>query len=139
VSLLAAYLSTLGGAGGGGGTVVTLADQSIFDGNSGGASAGYNLLSTGGILSETSFLGPLPIGEWISPTSAAPGAYEVRADVVVGSVSGTTGSWLALTSNRQWSVGLGAPGYASAIIDVSIRLGGTTLTTARIQLTAEAF
>jgi hypothetical protein len=135
-----AYFNTLLGAGGGGGgIVVALADQSIMDSNSGGASAGINILSTGGILSETSFLGPIPLGEWISPTSAAPGLYEIRADVVVGSVSGTTGSWLALTSNRQWSVGLGAPGYTSAIIDLSIRLGGTTLTTARIQLTAEAF
>lgn len=135
-----AYFSTLGGAGGGGGTVVSLADQSIFDGNSGGASAGYNLLSTGGILSETSFLGPLPIGEWISPTSAAPGLYEVKAEILSGSgVSGTIGSWLALTSNRQWSVGLGAPGYASAVIEISIRLSGVVLTTCTVTLTAEAF
>lgn len=136
-----AYLATLGGpgGGGGGGPVVALADQSISDSNSGGASAGINVLSTGGILSETSFLGPVSIGSWISPTSAAPGSYEIRADVLVGSVSGTTGSWLALTSNRQWSVGLGAPGYASAVITVSIRVAGVTLATCTVTLTAEAF
>ena len=35
---------------------------------------------------------------------AASSAYEVRADLVYGSVSGTTGSWLGLGTTRDWSV-----------------------------------
>ena len=44
-------------------------------------------------------------GDWIIPKGAAGGDYEVRATVNSGSVTGdTTGSWLALSSDRSWLV-----------------------------------
>lgn len=138
MSLLFEYLATLTGAGGGGSEIVALADWAIDDNNSGGAEAAYTLTLTGDVIQTTTLNGALDIGDWISPKSAAPGSYEVRADVVFGSVTGaSTGTWLALTSSRSWSLTRSDPGYAGARLTVSIRLGGTTLTTATIDLSVQ--
>jgi hypothetical protein len=138
--MLAAYLATLAGpGGGGGGNVVALADQAVSDINSSIAEAFYSLESTGRVITFTTIDGINPVGDWISPTSAAPGSYEVRADVVVGTVSGsTTGSWLALSSSRQWNVQRLTSGFASATLTISIRLAGVTLATCTVSLEATA-
>ena len=45
------------------------------------------------------------LGDWIDPKSSAPGDYEIRATVTAGTLtSGTTNTWLALTSSRTWSI-----------------------------------
>jgi hypothetical protein len=138
MSLIGAYLATLSGAGGGGGTVVVLADASVDDANSGSAEASYSLTTTGDVFATTTLNGAIDIGDWISPNSAAPGSYEARADVVSGSVTGSaTGSWLALTTTRTWTLALSSPGISSARLTVSIRLSGTTLTSATIDLAAQ--
>lgn len=138
MSLIGEYLSTLSGAGGGASTIVVLSDASVSDNNSGSASASYTLTSTGDVFSTDSINGALDIGDWISPKSGAPGSYEVRADVVFGTVTGSaTGSWLALTTSRTWTLEAFSPGFDAARLTVSIRLGGTTLTTATIDLTVQ--
>jgi hypothetical protein len=138
VSLVGAYLATLAGAGGSGGTVVVLNNTSVDDTNSGSAEASYSLTTTGNVVGTTTLNGAINIGDWISPNSAAPGSYEARADVVFGSVSGSaTGSWLVLTTTRTWTLARATPGGSAARLTVSIRLGGTTLTSATVDLTAQ--
>ena len=135
MSLIGAYLATLSGAGGSGGTIVALADAFVVDFNSGSAEASYSLTSGGDVIGFTTLNGDTDIGDWISPTSAAPGSYEARADVVFGSVTGSaTGSWLALTTTRAWTLSLVGSGSEAAALTVSIRLGGTVITTATINL-----
>ena len=135
---MGAYLATLAGAGGSGSTVVVLADASVDDTNSGSAEASYSLTTTGNVFATTTLNGAINIGDWISPTSAAPGSYEARADVVFGSVTGSaTGSWLALTTTRTWTLARATPGGSAARLTVSIRLSSTTLTSATVDLTAQ--
>jgi hypothetical protein len=140
VSLFGEYLSTLSGAGGGASTIVVLANANVSDNNSGVAESSYTLTSSGDVLTETTLNGVLDIGDWINPKSSAPGSYEVRADVVFGSVTGSaTGTWLALTSIRSWILQNVNPGTLSARLTVSIRLSGTVLTTATVNLSARVF
>jgi hypothetical protein len=135
VSLIGAYLATLSGAGGSGSTIVALADAFVFDFNSGSAEATYKLTSTGDVIGFTTLNGDTDIGDWVSPKSAAPGSYEAKADVVFGSVTGSaTGSWLALTSDRTWTLSLVGSGSEAAGLTVSIRLGGTVIATASVNL-----
>ena len=137
MSLFGEYLSTLSGAGGGASTIVVLANVNVFDSNSGNAGATYTLTSTGDVITNTTLNGSADIGDWINPKSSAPGTYEVRADVVFGTVTGaSTGAWLALTSSRSWIVDNATPGGVSARLTVSIRLSGTVLTTATVNLSA---
>lgn len=140
MSLFGEYLSTLSGAGGGASTIVVLANASVQDFNSGSAEAIYTLTSTGDVQDYTSLNGTVDIGDWINPKSSAPGSYEVRADVVFGTVTGaSTGTWLALTSSRSWVLDNVTPGVVSARLTVSIRLSGTVLTTATVSLSARVF
>jgi hypothetical protein len=138
MSLFLQYFSTLQGAGGSGSTVVALVNTLVSDTNSGSAEASYSLTTTGEVVGTTTLNGAIDIGDWISPNSAAPGSYEARADVVFGSVSGSaTGSWLALTTTRTWTLARVTPGGSAARLTVSIRLSGTTLTSATVNLTAQ--
>jgi hypothetical protein len=135
VSLIGAYLATLSGAGGSGSTIVALADAFVVDFNSGSAEATYKLTSTGDVIGFTTLNGDTDIGDWVSPKSAAPGTYEAKADVVFGSVTGSaTGSWLALTSDRAWTLSLVGAGSEAAGLTISIRLGGTVIATASVNL-----
>lgn len=138
MSLLNAYFLTLSGAGGSGSAVVALTDQTIGAFDSGASSCSYTLKSNSEIEQFTSIIGFLPIGNWVSPTSAAPGSYECRADLVSGTLSsGTTGSWLALTSDRTWNLTRLSPGSSSAELTISIRLSGVTLATCTVNLQSD--
>lgn len=122
-----------GAAGGGGGSVV-LHDAdiglSVIDPNN--ATAQFRVTS-GGVVEGT--------GEadydWLIAGAAAD--YEVRADVTSGSLgSGTTGSWLSLSSTRAWSVTRSVLGTSSATMTVRIRRASdaVVLETATISLEA---
>ena len=80
------------------------------------------------------------VGNWIEPTSFAPGLYEIRAvsaspDTPDG---GTMDTWLALTSNRTWFENRTTVGIDSKTFNVELRLGsGAVLATAACTLTAE--
>ena len=140
MSVMALWLSTLGGTAGGSGAVVALASFEVLDFSGGSSSAGYQLTSAGDVIAITDTIGPLDRGDWVSPKGAAPGSYECRADIVSGSLDGgssATGSWLALTSTRTWTISRGSPGVSDCILTMQIRLAGVVLTTAEITLTAE--
>lgn len=105
--------------------------------------AAYRLESDGDIMTSN-FTGSavtVDSGDWIIPRGAAGGAYEVRVTVTSGTLtSGTTGSWLALSTNREWSVINNISGTISTVImTVEIRStsSGTVLGSATITLTAE--
>jgi hypothetical protein len=66
------------------------------------STASLTLQSDGDVETFDNF-GTSDIGDWIDPKGAAGGAYECRMSTVSGTVTGTTGSWLALSSSRAWS------------------------------------
>lgn len=70
--------------------------------------------------------------------SGASADYEVRATLTSGSVSsGTTGSWLALSTTREWTRGP-TIGFSHANLTIEIRLtGGALLDSAEVSLTQE--
>lgn len=71
---------------------------------------------------------------WVTPANTTVAAYyEVRVDVTAGSfTSGTTGTWLACSSNRSWTkLVVGSVSY-----DLSLRLtNGPTLRTYSLTMT----
>lgn len=80
---------------------------------------------------------------WIDPTSGTVGdAYEVRLDITSGSVaSGTTGAWLALSSNRQWVVEQ-TGGTGSSVMTGTLQFrptSGALAASASVSMTAELF
>jgi hypothetical protein len=82
-------------------------------------------LTSGGVIQQVTGFGTSSLGNWIDDTSQA-GNYEVRATLVSGTLSsGTTGSYLALTSNRSWSVSRSSPGVKSCTFTIEIRKIGT--------------
>jgi hypothetical protein len=117
--------------------------NSIVDSvGSGTATASYQIASNGKVF-KTIGVTTTEIEQWCTPTSAA-GNYEVFATLNSstgsGLSSGTTGSWLALTSNRTWTVTESTSGNLSgAELGMQIRKIGTTtvLATATINIEAE--
>ena len=89
-----------------GGDRISLSGLTISAIGSGGAqTATYTLESDGDVIIATTVDGSLDAGDWISPKASAPSDYEVQATLNAGTLtSGTTGSWLALTSNRSWTL-----------------------------------
>jgi hypothetical protein len=91
-------------------------------------------------MSATTDGGSVDQGDWISPKASAPSDYEVQATLNAGTLtSGTTGSWLALSSNRSWTLGRVTVGVADQVdLTIEIRKGsGATLATATVTLDAE--
>jgi hypothetical protein len=105
------------------------------------ATAFYRLESDGDVVrSQLGAAGDSDIGDWIEPRSAAGGTYETKVTVNTGSLdAGTSGSWLALSSSREWSITQGSLGSKNVNFTVEIRQVGssTTLKSATIDLTAE--
>lgn len=135
-------LDDIFGALGGVGAVVTLEPTYAaagFDGGGGTAFASFELQSDGDVVLNEG-LGDGDVGDWVNPKSAAPGSYEVRATLVSGTLaSGTTGSWLALTTSRSWSVFQSGPGSAAATLTVEIRIDGVVQDTTTVTLSADVF
>ena len=70
-------------------------------------------------------------GSWLTPESKATGGgYEIRATLNSGTLAtGTTGTWLALTSDRAWTVDQ----YDTANLTIDIRKnGGSVLSTGTV-------
>lgn len=113
---------------------ITLSNTGVADGGVGGG-AGYELQNDGDIIESTSSGGSIDVGEWIVPKAAAGiGIFSVRATLNSGSLdSGTTGSWLALSTPRTWTVGAG--GAANLTLDLSADGGSTVLASATVTLT----
>lgn len=126
--------------------VVSISDRGPGNYSSGtaGVYIGYQLNSNGKVYETPDpGAGPYEIENWVTPTSVASG-YEVKATLVSGSLAGTssaTGTWLSLSSTREWGVITAYIGTtAQAEITVEIRKTGTTtvLDSAYISLTASS-
>jgi hypothetical protein len=124
-----------------GGDQIALSGLTISAIGSGGAqTATYTLESDGDVISATTGDGSLDAGDWISPKASAPSDYEVRATLDSGDPpTGTVSSWLALTSNRSWSLTQFAAGSSKeSNLTIEIRKGaGATLASAAVTLYAE--
>jgi hypothetical protein len=137
--LLAAIVGSLSGAS----ATVTLTDATVIDVDSGfGASAAF-LFTSGGLIQEsTSTSGTVTVAGWLDPTTSAPSDYEIRATLSSGTVSGTFGTWQALTSTRSWSVSASGGGGASQSGTILIEIrkgGGSVLDSATFTLSADSF
>jgi hypothetical protein len=125
----------------GGGDIITLFGVAVSAIGSGGAqTATYTLESDGDVIIATTVDGSLDAGDWISPKASAPSDYEVRATLNSGTLtSGTTGSWLALSSNRSWTLTRVVVGVADQVdLTIEIRKGsGAVLASASVTLDAE--
>jgi len=125
--------------------VISITDQTIGTPSFTAAYA-YYFLTAGGQVAQSTQAGginPSNIEQWVTPTSAAPN-YEARVTVVSGTLSGGSGAgtWLALSSTRQWYVEEFTSGNINTcVFTVEIRRTGTTtvLDSATITLTAEVY
>ena len=115
------------------GFIVALVNTTVADGGLGGE-AGYELQNDGDIIESTTDGGSVDTGDWITPKGASGiGAFSVRATLNSGTLSsGTTGSWLSLSTTRIWVVGPG--GAANLTIEISSDGGATVLTSATVVL-----
>jgi hypothetical protein len=123
-----------------GGDRISLSGVSVSSVGAGTQTATYTLESDGDVMSATTGGGSVDQGDWISPKASAPSDYEVQATLVSGTLStGTTGSWLALSSNRSWTLTRVVVGVADQVeLTIEIRKGsGATLATATVTLDAE--
>lgn len=103
---------------------------SAFNISPSSASAYYRLHADGQVYAGA---GPSVVETWRDVGSNPD--FEVRATHVSGSTpTGTYGSWLALTSTRDWILGRSTVGTSSGVVDFEIRNASTlaVLDTARI-------
>lgn len=105
------------------------------------AQATYRLNLSGKLQKVTNSGGTVDLGDWCLPGADA-SLYECFATLNSGVLtSGTTGSWLALTSTRSWTCQVApGPGTQDADLTVKIRAVGTTtdITTSHVILHAES-
>ena len=123
--------------------VIAITNQTIsayvFSPNT--AEAGYRLGADGKVYQNVngSFT---QLQTWCTPTSQASN-YEARVTVNSGSTpTGTVGSWVALSSTRDWTISETTSGINNlSNFTVQIRRTGTTtvLSSATIDLTAGVF
>jgi hypothetical protein len=123
-----------------GGDRISLSGVAVSSTGAGTQTATYTLESDGDVVTATTGGGSVDAGDWIDPKANAPSDYEVRATLNSGTLStGTTGSWLALTSNRSWTLQRVTVGVADQVdMTIEIRKGsGATLASATVTLDAE--
>lgn len=133
-------LCALAGGGGGGASFITLTDGSASASGAGARTATYRLGSDGIVYHGANAVFTLSDTWCNSP--GVPADYEARADVDTGSLSsGTTGSWLTMTVNRDWAVQDtlldGSPATADIIVQIRNAATLVVLDSATITLTAE--
>jgi hypothetical protein len=123
-----------------GGDKISLSGVAVSSTGAGTQTATYTLESDGDVMSATTDGGSVDAGDWIDPKANAPSDYEVQATLVAGTLStGTTGSWLALSSNRSWTLQRVTVGAATQVtLTIEIRKGsGAVLASATVTLDAE--
>lgn len=128
--------------GNGGENPIAISDRTVQDLTGGGsaANAEYRLGADGVVYTRTGTGAYTPIGNWCTPTSLASG-FEVYATPTTGTPSsGTTGSWLALSSAQTWAVSASIGANKLCVLTVDIRRtgSGTVLDSATITLEADA-
>lgn len=95
------------------------------------ASVTFNVNSNGSVEVATFGSGIIDSYDWITPTTGST-SYFVRATLNSGSLSsGTTGTWLALTSDRNWAVQKLENSTGSQVANLTIAIasdsGGTNI------------
>jgi len=145
-NILLDFMGVLG-AGSGSGTSIFVdggptvgSPDAYADSTPGGSQIQVNFLSNGTATVTGATFTTVNLTNWATPTSLAPGTYQIRTSLMSGSAltinSGT--SWLALTTNRSWGY-FTSSGILSGVIRVEIRDGtGPVLSTGYFQLTANA-
>ncbi len=119
---------------------IAITDQTVSATKPVGTStAGYRL-NTSGIAEKLENLSYTTLETWLVLGAAA--SYEARATLNSGTLtSGTTGSWLALSSSREWTVddSVSDASPVEATITVEIRNAATLVVvdSAVIDLSAE--
>lgn len=90
------------------------------------AVATLNMLSNGTYSCVGTTLGTTQSGNWITPTTFAPGGYTIRmhSDSGVIPVGPAMDTDHALSSNRIWSVTRAAVGTDSATVTLTLKDGG---------------
>lgn len=102
----------------------------------------FSVNSNGTVLVTGDTSGTLDSYNWLTPTTGST-SYYVRATPTSGTFSsGTTGTWLALTSNRTWITEFtsNSPGSKSTTADIEIATdsaGANVVVSASVTLTAE--
>ena len=123
-----------------GGDQIGLSSVAVSSVGSGSQTATYTLESDGDVITATTPGGSVDAGDWIAPKASAPSDYEVQATLVNGTLfSGTTGSWLALSTSPSWTLKQIIVGVADQVeLTIEIRKGaGATLASATVTLDAQ--
>jgi hypothetical protein len=120
---------------------VNFSDHSVYSGTSSPATAGYRVNSDG--FDYENIQGVYTaLTQWATPTSVG-GNYEVFATLNSGTLtSGTTGSWIATSTNPTWTRSNGVVGTTQLVnMTMQVRATGTAtvLDTWTIDLEAERF
>jgi len=129
--------STAGGSGPA--STIEVLPQDIIDSvaSPSTASAAFKLDNDGYVYQITSSGGTVQLQQWCVPAANA-SQFEAFVTVTYGTVTGTTGSWLSLGTDRTWTKTVSAAiGYNFVTFTVGIReIGGdgTILSTADIKL-----
>lgn len=111
-----------------GGARVVPPSYNVTDTGDTTAHAGIEFKADGSVTGLRVFQGNEDLGNWIEPPSLAPGAYTIRADVLSGTLTtGTTGTDLALSSSRSWTVQRNSEGTSTVQLQLSIKLGGSVV------------
>ena len=121
---------------------VTISNQTISDLDASAAYA-YYFLTAGGQVEQSTQAGginPTNLEQWCTPTSAV-ALFEARVTVTVGVLSGGsgTGTWLALSTTRNWYVEeftSGNTNNCTFTVDIRRASTGTIVDTATIDLSA---
>lgn len=122
--------------------VISISDTAVSDitGGASSANAEYRLGADGKVYTRTGGGSYTNIETWCTPTAQASN-YEVYVTVTTGSLSsGTSGSWLALSSDRTWTRTANIGSNQLCIFTAQIRrIGSTTvIDSATITLEADA-
>lgn len=119
-----------------GGAAISISDESVTDEqiSPSSSTAFFELQSDGDTLTSMGAGSDWLIG------STTGSNYECRATLVSGTLSsGTTGSWIALSSDRRWTVTRSSLGIKPCTFTLEIGLAGANiaLATAEITITAQ--
>ncbi len=122
MSLISAVASTLGRGAQVGFITGAVTDLQISPGS---AAAEVTFTNTGTYTGTGNIQGFS--GNWITPTSAAGSAYDIRMTVNTGSTptGSATGIWLSLGATRSWSITQSGIGTTASNVTVEIRNAST--------------
>ena len=115
--------------------------DSYTDSTFGGAAINVNFFSNGTATVSGASITTVNLTNWATPTSLAPGTYQIRTSLMSGSAltSNPGTGWLGLNANRSWGY-FTSSGSLSGVVRVEIRDGtGPVLSTGYFELTATAF